>query len=120
MLDLEKEKHVFEECYELWAREKPSLKEQVATSDGAVECLSQWIETLVEEKKALETQVEIGRSQLEVENMRMNTVEEDVVWFLHKGVVRVVDKVIESVEFSLGGRHMKEHSWFLGWRMVER
>lgn len=33
--------------------------------------------------------------------------EEDVVWLLHKGIVCVVDKVVESPKLSLGIRHIK-------------
>lgn len=42
--------------------------------------------------------------QQELEVVRKNVVEEDVVWLHRKGVGRVVDKVVESVEFSLGVR----------------
>lgn len=45
----------------------------MATLDGAVKRFSQWIEALVDEKKALETQVETKQSQLETEEMRRNT-----------------------------------------------
>lgn len=61
----------------------------------------------MEKKKALKTQVETGQIQLEAEEIRMKTVEEDVAWFLQKGDVRVVDKVVESDKFSLGVRRMK-------------
>ncbi|CAI9297081.1 unnamed protein product [Lactuca saligna] len=72
-----------------------------------VECFSKRIEALLEENKALEDQVEIRRSQLEVRELRRMAVEEDVAWLLQKGIVRVVDKVVESAKFSLGARRMK-------------
>ena len=59
------QKHAFKERYDLLAREKMSLEEQVETLDGVVDHFSKRIEMLVEEKKVLETQVEIGRGQLE-------------------------------------------------------
>lgn len=79
--------------------EQASIEESVATFDGAVERFSKGIETLVEEKKALETHVETGRRPLKVEKTMRKKLEEDVVWFLQKGVVRVMDKVVESANF---------------------
>lgn len=43
LLELEKENHAFEECYDPMSREKSSLEERVATLDGGVEHLSQGI-----------------------------------------------------------------------------
>lgn len=87
--------------------EKMYLEEQVGTLDGVVDRFSKRIETLVEEKKALETQVEIGRGQLEAKEMRRKALVEDVAWLLHNGIFHVLDKVVESVEFPLGVRRMK-------------
>ena len=50
----------------------------------------------MEDRKALEIQVEIRQSQLETEEIRGNVVDEVVVWLRKKGIVRVVDKVVES------------------------
>lgn len=52
----------------------------MATLDGAVESFSKQIEALLEDNKALENRVEIGRSQLEVKEIRRMAVEEDVAW----------------------------------------
>lgn len=71
----------------------------------------------MEEKKALKTQVETGWSQLEADKMRRKTVEKDVAWLLWKGIVHVVDKVVESAEFYLEVRHMKANTWLMGWRV---
>lgn len=62
------------------AGEKIALEEPVATLDGAVESFSKQIEALLEDNKALENRVEIGRSQLEVKEIRRMAVEEDVAW----------------------------------------
>lgn len=45
--------------------------------------------------------------QLEEESVRRKAVVDDLNWLLQKGIIRVVDKVVESLDFSLGVRHMK-------------
>ncbi|CAI9289004.1 unnamed protein product [Lactuca saligna] len=80
---------------------------QVANLDGSVECFSQRIEALVEENNVLEGRVEEQHRKLEAEELRRKAVEDDVMLLLYKGVVRVVDKVVERVEFSLEVRRMK-------------
>lgn len=83
------------------------MEEHDSHLDGSVECLSHWIEALVKEKKVLEGRVEDQHRQLEAEEIRRKTMEDNMMWLLQKGVVRVVDKVVESVEFLIGVRQMK-------------
>lgn len=71
---LEAETHIFEECYDLFAGEKASVEEQVTNLDGSVERLSRRVEVLVVEK-VLEDQAMEQPRQLEVEELRRNTVE---------------------------------------------
>lgn len=106
-MSLEEEKRTSEECDNLLDGEKASLEERMATLDGSVERFSQRIEVLVDEKTMLEDQVEDVSRLLEGEGMRRKVVQDDLKWLLQKGVVRVVDRVVESTEFSLGVRRMK-------------
>ncbi|CAI9273484.1 unnamed protein product [Lactuca saligna] len=59
-------------------------------------------QVLVEEKKVLEGQADCSNKRLEEEVARWKVAEVNLGWLLHKGIVRVVDKVVESVEFALG------------------
>lgn len=52
----------------------------------------------------LEGRVEDQDRQLEAEEIRRKTMEDNMMWLLQKGVVRVVDKVVESVKFLIGVR----------------
>lgn len=54
MLSLGEDKHKLEERYDLLVGEKASIKDQVTSLDGEMECLSQQVENLVVEKKVLE------------------------------------------------------------------
>lgn len=96
------EKRSFEERYDLLAGEKVSLEDQVATLDGSVERFSQRIEVLVEEKRVLESQADCTNKRLEEEIARRKVAEEDLGWLLQKGIVRVVDKVVESISLCWG------------------
>lgn len=51
--------------------------------------------------------MEAQRGQLEAEELRRKVVEDDMMWLHQKGVVKVVNKAVESAEFSLGVRRMK-------------
>lgn len=50
----------------------------------------------------LEVQAEHSHKRLEEEVAKRKVVEENLGWLLQKGIVRVVDKVIESVKIALG------------------
>lgn len=62
----------------------------------------------------LESQVEDVSRKLEEEGMRMKVVEDDLKWLLQKGIIRVVNKVVESSEFSLGVRRVKAACMAIG------
>lgn len=102
LLELEGEKQSFEERYDLFAGEKESLEDKVAALDGSVEHFSQRIEFLVEEKKVLESRANCVNKWLEEDIAREKFGDEDLGWLLQKGIFRVVDKFVESAEFSLG------------------
>lgn len=59
------------------------------------------------EKEALERIVKLQGKQLDVEELKRKVLEEDMDWLLQKCIVRIVDRVVESVEFSLRVRWMK-------------
>lgn len=75
---LKGEKHAFDGRDDLLAREKAYLGEQVAKLDRSMERLSQSVETLVEEKGVLEGRIKECRVQLEMENVKMESVEMDL------------------------------------------
>lgn len=74
LLELEGEKRSFEECC-LWAGEKVSLEEQVATLDGSVERFSHQFKVFVEEKRVLEGQADCSNKRLEEEIARKKVAE---------------------------------------------
>lgn len=45
--------------------------------------------------------------QLAIEELERRILEVEMAWILKKGIVRVMDRVIESTEFTLGVRKMK-------------
>lgn len=45
--------------------------------------------------------------QLEMEKAKKENVETILSWLLKRGIVRIVDKLIESFEFTLGIKRMK-------------
>lgn len=55
----------------------------------------------------LEIRVEEQHGELEEKVLRRKSVENDMMWLLQKGIVRVVDKVVGSFEFLLEVRRMK-------------
>lgn len=57
---------------------------------------------MVLEKKALAENLTLQDDQFTAEVSRRKILEADLAWFLQKGVVRVVDRVVESSEFALG------------------
>ncbi|CAI9267547.1 unnamed protein product [Lactuca saligna] len=80
LLELEREKRSFKECYDLLAREKASLEDNMTALDGL---------------------------RLEEDIARRKVAYEDLGWLLQKGIVQVVDKIFESNEFALGVKRMK-------------
>lgn len=76
-----------------------------------MEHLEKRVETLVKEKGLLEEKVKQHARQLVVEESmrqsRRQIVKGDVVWLLWEGIVWVVDRVIESIKFSIRVRDMK-------------
>lgn len=76
--------------------------------------LSQHVEALVEEKGVLEGRVEECDGQLETKKVKRENVEADFSWLLKKGIVRVVDKLIESSKFTLGIKRMKDVCMIVG------
>ncbi|CAI9289979.1 unnamed protein product [Lactuca saligna] len=73
LLELEGEKHAFDDLYDLFAWEKASLEEYF----------------------------------LETERVNRENVEADLSWLRKKGIVHVVDMLIESSKFTLGIKQMK-------------
>ncbi|CAI9267832.1 unnamed protein product [Lactuca saligna] len=117
LLGLEEEKHKFDEHCDFLVGDKESMEEQVAKLDGLVEHFYQRIEALVEEKKVLESRVDEWCRELEAEVLRRKTMRDDMMWLLQKGVVWVMDKMVESIEFSLGVKKMKEECMATGMAM---
>lgn len=74
LLELEGEKCAFDGRYDLLAREKAFLEEQVARLVEFVGCLSQYVEALVEEKGLLKGCVEECCRQLETEGAKRENV----------------------------------------------
>lgn len=77
------------------------MEDRLATLDRSMEHFSQRIEVFVEEKGVLEGQVEDVSRLLEGKEIRRKVLEDDLKWMLHKVVVWVVGKVVESADFSL-------------------
>ncbi|CAH1413281.1 unnamed protein product [Lactuca virosa] len=89
------------------AGEKSAVEDQVVTLDMEVDRLSQQVQCLEANKGTLEGCLRQQSEHMESEALKRNTLEEDLAWVLQKGVIRVVDRVIESGDFSLGIRRMK-------------
>lgn len=104
---LEGDNSSFEESYDILAGEKAYLEDKVGSLDGSVEHFSQSIEVLVEEKKAFEDQVDRANMQFGEEVARRRSMEDNLGWLIHKGIVHVVDKVVECSKFVIGVKWMK-------------
>lgn len=87
--------------------EKTVVEAQVVTLDEEVNLLSQQVQNLVSEKEALAERLTLRDDQFTTEVSRRKILEADLVWVLQNGVARVVERVVESSEFTLGIRHMK-------------
>lgn len=77
------------------------MEEQVASLDGSVEHLAKRGENTVGEKALLEDQVKQKVVQLAAKESMRKIVENDMAWLLRHVIVRVIDRVIESTEFSM-------------------
>ncbi|CAI9301355.1 unnamed protein product [Lactuca saligna] len=80
--------------------ERDELKVRLLELEGEKRSFEERYDVLAGEKASLQ-------DQLEEEIARRKVVEEDLGWLLQKGIVRVVDKVVKSAEFSLGVRQIK-------------
>ena len=63
---------------------------------------------MVSKKEALAEHLALRDDQFTFEVSRRKVLEADLAWVLQKGVVCVVDRVLESSEFALGNRHGKD------------
>lgn len=104
---LKDEKYKFKERYVALVGEKSVAEDQVASLDREVERLSQRVQDPATEKEALEVCVRKKSEKLVVKALMRRALEEYLSWILQEGVVRVVDRVTESEEFSLGVRRLK-------------
>nr|KAJ0202751.1 hypothetical protein LSAT_V11C500252000 [Lactuca sativa] len=101
------ERRKFDERYIVLYGEKTVMEAQVATLDGEVNILSQQVQNLVSEKVELAECLTLQDNQFTAEVSSRKILEADLAWVPQKGVVRMLDRVVESSEFVLRIPHVR-------------
>ncbi|CAI9290263.1 unnamed protein product [Lactuca saligna] len=102
------------------ACEKTILKDQVLTLENRTERLEDQVRSLTREKNVLPNKLAQCQCQLAQARVDGAIAWGDLQWVLEKGVVRVLDRVIDNTEFARGIKGVSKACEALGFERVKQ